>query len=125
MRLINKFRVTQFLAIKSKNHISANSFRGNYSFLNLTLCTVRVHTGVETTQERKLFKGGNYSQKYCNLIMLTTLFYETAMMSMQRKLIQARLVSVRVDLVEIRFGHDLMFYSKAEFLQLSLQQLSA
>ena len=34
--------------------ISANSFRGNYSFLNLTLCTVTkghsvtVHTGAET-----------------------------------------------------------------------------
>ena len=81
--------------------------RGNYS---------RAETKVNS---------GNYLRKYCNLIMLTTLFYETAMMSMQRKLIQARLVSVRVDLVEIRFGHDLMFYSKAEFLQLSLQQLSA
>ena len=42
--------------------ISANSFRGNYSFLNLTLCTV--HTGAETIQGRKLFKGGNYSRKY-------------------------------------------------------------
>ena len=40
--------------------ISANSFRGNYSFLNLTLCTVtlmycEVHTGAETIQGRKLF----------------------------------------------------------------------
>ena len=42
--------------------------------------------------------------------MLTTLCYETAMMSMQRKR---------------RFGHDLMPQSKAEFLQLSLKQLSA
>ena len=33
--------------------ISANSFRGKYSFLNLTLCTV--HTGAETIQGRKLF----------------------------------------------------------------------
>ena len=47
--------------------ISANSFRGNYSFLNLSLCTVTlitVHTGAETIQGRKLFKGGNYSRKY-------------------------------------------------------------
>ena len=42
--------------------------------------------------------------------MLTTLCHETAMMSMQRK---------------GRFGHDLMPYRKAEFLQLSLKQLSA
>ena len=38
--------------------ISANSFRGNYSFLNLNLCTVTkvtVHTGAETIQGRKLF----------------------------------------------------------------------
>ena len=29
--------------------ISANSFRGNYSFLNLTSCTLdTVHTGAET-----------------------------------------------------------------------------
>ena len=34
--------------------ISAISFRGNYSFLNLALCTV--------TKVRKLFKGGNYSR---------------------------------------------------------------
>ena len=38
--------------------ISANSFRRNYSFLNLTLLLA------ETIQERKLFKGGNYSRKY-------------------------------------------------------------
>ena len=45
--------------------ISANSFRGNYSFLNLTLRTkVAVHTGGETIQGRKLFKGGNYTRKY-------------------------------------------------------------
>ena len=39
---------------------SANSFQGNYTFLNLTF----VHTGAETIQERKLFKGGNYMRKY-------------------------------------------------------------
>ena len=49
--------------------ISANSFRGNYSFLNLALCTVlwplvTVHKSVETIQGRKLFKSGNYSRKY-------------------------------------------------------------
>ena len=42
-----------------RHHISANSFRGNYSFLNLTLCTVTLGQ-----QVRKLFKGGNYSRKY-------------------------------------------------------------
>ena len=38
--------------------ISANSFRVNYSFLNLTLSTVTlvtVHMGAETIQGRKLF----------------------------------------------------------------------
>ena len=46
--------------------ISANSFRGNYSFLNLALCTVTftVHKSAETIQGRKLFKGGNNSRKY-------------------------------------------------------------
>jgi hypothetical protein len=38
-----------------------NSFRGNYSFLDLTLCE---HTGAETNQGRKLFKGRNYLRKY-------------------------------------------------------------
>ena len=49
-----------------KYRISVNSFRGKYSFLNLTLCTVTlftIHTGAETNQGRKLFKGRNYSQK--------------------------------------------------------------
>ena len=49
--------------------ISANSFRGNYSFLKLSLCTVTfgqvtVHKSAETIQGRKLFKCGNYSRKY-------------------------------------------------------------
>ena len=39
----------------TKYLFSANSFRRNYSFLNLTLCTVTVHTGAETIQGRKLF----------------------------------------------------------------------
>ena len=43
-----------------KYRISANSFRGNYSFLNLTLCTVTF--GLQYIQVRKLFKGGNYSR---------------------------------------------------------------
>ena len=46
--------------IKSKYRISANSFRGNYSFLNLTLCTVTF--GHSTYRCEKLFKGGNYSR---------------------------------------------------------------
>ena len=51
--------------------ISANSFRGNYSFLKLALCTVAtVHKSAETIKGRKLFKGGNYLQKYG----MTTLF---------------------------------------------------
>ena len=62
-----KWNVFIFYEIKSRYRISANSFRGNYSFLNLTLCTVTkvtVHTGAETIQGRKLFKGGNYWRKY-------------------------------------------------------------
>ena len=39
--------------------ISANSFRGNYSFLNLALCTVT--KGVETIQGQKLFVEIRYS----------------------------------------------------------------
>ena len=35
-------------------HISANSFRGNYSFLNLTLCTV--------TFDHSTYRCGNYSR---------------------------------------------------------------
>ena len=45
---------------KKTYRISANSFRGNYSFLNLALCTVTF--GYSTVW--KLFKGGNYSRKY-------------------------------------------------------------
>ena len=53
--------------------ISSYSFHGNYSFLNLTLCTVTFghstyrwgnYSREETIQGRKLFKGGNYSWKY-------------------------------------------------------------
>ncbi len=49
---------------KKKYRISANSFRGNYSFLNLTLCTVTFghstyrcgnYSREETIQGRKLF----------------------------------------------------------------------
>ena len=54
--------------IYSTYRIAANSFRGNYSFLNLTLCTVTfahsTYRDAETIQGRKLFKGGNYSRKY-------------------------------------------------------------
>ena len=45
-----------------KYRISANSFHGNHSFLNLTLCTVTFDHSAETIQGRKLFKGGNYSR---------------------------------------------------------------
>ena len=43
--------------------ISANTFRRNYSFLNLTLCSVTFdHSTYIHVQ--KIFKGGNYSWKY-------------------------------------------------------------
>ena len=53
--------------------ISANSFRGNYSFLNLTLCTVTFgystyrcgnYSGEETIQGRKLFAEIRYVNKH-------------------------------------------------------------
>ena len=50
--------------IRNEYRISANSFRGNYSLLNLALCTVTLHKSAETIQGRKLFKGGNYLRKY-------------------------------------------------------------
>jgi len=48
--------------------ISANSFRGNYSFLNLALCK-----SAEIIPGRKLFKGGNYLRKYGISKMLLSL----------------------------------------------------
>ena len=51
-------RKTKFLLTFSDNciyHISANSFRGNYSFLNLTLCIV--------TFGHSTYSCGNYSRK--------------------------------------------------------------
>ena len=62
-------------SVQKTYRISANSFRGNYSFLNSTLCTVTFSNSTyrcgnysreETIQGRKLFKGGNYSRKYGN-----------------------------------------------------------
>ena len=54
-----------------KYRISADSFRGNYSFLNLEIqrsqyirLKVTVHKCAETIQGRKLFKGGKYMRKY-------------------------------------------------------------
>ena len=52
------------ISVRIKYRISANSFRGIYSFFNLALCTVTVHKSAETIQGRKLFKGGNYLRKY-------------------------------------------------------------
>ena len=58
---------------KIRYHISSYSFRGNYSFLNLTRCTVTFdhstyrcgnYSREETIQGRKLLKGGNYMRKY-------------------------------------------------------------
>ena len=55
----------------SAYRISANSFRGNYSFLNLTLCTVTFgvstyrcgnYSREETIQRRKLFAEIQYFQ---------------------------------------------------------------
>ena len=46
---------------KTTYRISANSFRGNYSFLNLCLCTY-CDLWWQYIQVRKLFKGGNYSR---------------------------------------------------------------
>ena len=55
--------------------ISANSFRGNYSFLNLALFTVTFDlVAAEPIQGRKLFKGGNYSRKYGTFIRNASLF---------------------------------------------------
>ena len=51
----------------SEYRIFANSFRGKYSFLNLTLCTVLKGHGTYRCgnySRGKLFKGGNYSRKY-------------------------------------------------------------
>ena len=45
-------------------HISANSFRGNYSFFNWALCTVVTFGDSKYIKVGKLFKGGNYLQKY-------------------------------------------------------------
>ena len=45
------------------DRISANTFRENYSFLNLALCTVTlvtVHKNAETIQGRKLFAEMRY-----------------------------------------------------------------
>ena len=57
--------------VLNKYRISANGFRGNYSFLNFEIQRsqyirpkVTVHKGAETIQGRKLFKRGNYMGKY-------------------------------------------------------------
>ena len=49
--------VQEFVFVLILMQGDTNSFRGNYSL-------VTVHTGAETIQGRKLFKGGNYSLKY-------------------------------------------------------------
>ena len=46
------FRITIFILYR----IFTNSFRGNYSFLSLTLCTV--------TFDRSTYRCGNYPRKY-------------------------------------------------------------
>ena len=58
--------------------ISANSFRGNYSFLKLSLFTVTFDLyfiNLNSCQGRKLFKGGNYSRKYGMYNLFFTNFY--------------------------------------------------
>ena len=50
---IKEFR--KYLFKKYIYRISANSFRGNYSFLNLTLCTV--------TFDHSTYRCGNYSRE--------------------------------------------------------------
>ena len=56
------------MILDNNYHISSYSFRGNYSFLELTLCTVTfgnsTYRYAETIQGRKLFKGENYMRKY-------------------------------------------------------------
>ena len=52
---------TDICKMKLIYRISANSFRGNYSFLNLAI------------KVRKLFKGGNYSRKYGTQLMKISL----------------------------------------------------
>ena len=59
------FNFDNFTLLKNTENIYrifVNSFRGNYSFLNLALCTVT--KGHRYIKVRKLFKGGNYSRKY-------------------------------------------------------------
>ena len=51
---IDKSLLTYLSNIKWRYRISANSFRGNYSFLNLTLCTV--------TFGHSTYRCGNYSR---------------------------------------------------------------
>ena len=67
---LSKFRLI-LLRAHFIYHISSNSFRRNYSFLNLEIQRSQhmrpkftVHKCVETIQGRKLFKGGNYMSKY-------------------------------------------------------------
>ena len=59
------------ILLKNTYRISANSFRGKYSFLKVEIQRSQyirpkftVHKCAETIQGRKLFKGGNYSRKY-------------------------------------------------------------
>ena len=57
------FHAYKYALLNLPYRISANSFRGNYSFLNLSLCIVTfgtVHTGAETIQGRKLYAEVRY-----------------------------------------------------------------
>ena len=57
-RLLLKSYFFKSVKWKREYRISSYSFRGNYSFLNLTLCTVTLLW----PKVRKLFKGWNYSR---------------------------------------------------------------
>ena len=55
----------------SKYRISSYSFRRNYSFLNLTLCTVTFGTGAETIQGQKLYEEIRYVMIFKTYVALT------------------------------------------------------
>ena len=72
--LFSNYKFTNIWKFPPTYRISANSFRVNYSFLNLTL-NMYCDLWSQHIQVWKLFKGGNYSRKYGMQKICKALFY--------------------------------------------------
>ena len=91
----SRFEETRGGRVPQKSKIWGDVVYG-WSLMYCVWPLITVHTGAETIQGRKLFKGGNYSRKYGNSILRTYIFLKVEkcqMASLWKKITETNLLN--------------------------------